>query len=98
MSNPSSAASPFPKDFCWGAAAAAYQIEGAWNVDGKGPSVWDELSHQPGRVLNGHTGDVACDHYHRYAEDVSLMQQMALRGYRLSVSWPRVLPQGKGAV
>ncbi len=90
--------SSFPADFCWGAAAAAYQIEGAWNLDGKGPSVWDHFSHQPGRVYQGHTGDVACDHYHRYREDVALMKDIGLRGYRLSVSWPRVIPQGTGAV
>ena len=89
---------PFPPNFRWGAAAAAYQIEGAWNEDGKGPSVWDNLSHQPGRVYQGHTGDVACDHYHRYREDVGLMKQVGLQAYRLSVSWPRVLPQGTGAV
>jgi beta-glucosidase len=90
--------SVFPQNFCWGAASAAYQIEGAWNEDGKGPSVWDELSHQPGRVYAKHTGDIACDHYHRYAEDIGLMKQVGLQAYRFSVSWPRVLPAGVGAI
>jgi len=89
--------SPFPKDFCWGAAAAAYQIEGAWNADGKGPSVWDDFSHRPGKTYLGHTGDVACDHYHRYKEDVGVMKEIGLKGYRFSVSWPRVIPNGTGA-
>ncbi len=88
----------FPSRFTWGAAAAAYQIEGAWNADGKGPSVWDMLSHQPGRVWEGHTGDVACDHYHRHREDIGLMSGLGLQAYRLSVSWPRVIPAGTGAV
>ncbi|HEY4105583.1 MAG TPA: family 1 glycosylhydrolase, partial [Polyangiaceae bacterium] len=87
---------PFPKDFTWGAAAASYQIEGAANEDGKGPSVWDMFCKTPGKVFRGHTGDVACDHYHRYAEDVALMKEIGLRAYRLSISWPRVLPQGTG--
>jgi beta-glucosidase len=90
--------SPFPKDFCWGAAAAAYQIEGAWNEDGKGLSVWDDFSHRPGKTYLGHTGDVACDHYHRYKEDVAVMKEIGLKGYRFSVSWPRVIPDGTGAV
>jgi len=88
----------FPRNFCWGAASAAYQIEGAWNLDGKGPSVWDELCHQGGRIFGDHTGDVACDHYHRYREDVGLMRDIGLQAYRFSVSWPRVLPSGAGAV
>jgi beta-glucosidase len=87
----------FPKDFVWGTAAASYQIEGAAREDGKGLSVWDMFSKKPGAVWNGHTGDVACDHYHRYAEDVSLMKAMGIQAYRLSVSWPRVLPEGTGA-
>ena len=90
--------SPFPKDFCWGAAAAAYQIEGAWNEDGKGPSVWDDFSHRPGKIYLNHNGDVACDHYHRYREDIGVMKQIGLQGYRFSVSWPRVIPNGTGAV
>jgi beta-glucosidase len=88
----------FPDRFVWGAAAAAYQIEGAVAADGKGPSVWDLYCRRPGVIWHGHTGDVACDHYHRYEEDVALMQAIGLRGYRLSVSWPRVLPAGTGPV
>ncbi len=88
----------FPDRFVWGAAAAAYQIEGAVAADGKGPSVWDLYCRRPGVIWHGHTGDVACDHYHRYEEDVALMQAIGLRGYRLSVSWPRVLPAGTGQV
>ncbi len=88
----------FPNEFIWGAAAAAYQIEGAWNVDGKGPSVWDMLTEQPGRIWNQHTGKVACDHYRRFRDDVRLMKEVGIKAYRLSVAWPRVIPQGKGAV
>lgn len=88
----------FPKDFAWGAATAAYQIEGAWNEDGKGPSIWDQMCHQPGRIRDGQTGDVACDHYHRWREDVSLMRDLGLKAYRFSISWPRVLPEGVGRV
>jgi beta-glucosidase len=85
----------FPENFLWGAAAASYQIEGAAFADGKGASVWDMFVRKPGAVAGGHTGDVACDHYHRYQEDVALMKAMGLKAYRLSVSWPRVLPEGK---
>ena len=88
----------FPPGFIWGAAAAAYQIEGAWDADGKGPSVWDMLCRQKGRVWENHTGDTACDHYHRHREDVSLMAGLGLQAYRLSVSWPRVLPAGAGKI
>lgn len=87
----------FPTDFTWGAAAASYQIEGAAYEDGKGLSVWDMLCRQPGRVWSGHTGEVACDHYHRYEEDITLMRDLGLKAYRLSISWPRVLPEGRGA-
>lgn len=87
----------FSKDFVWGAATAAYQVEGAYLTDGRAPSVWDVFSHTNGKTRDGHTGDVACDHYHRYAEDVALMQAMSLGGYRFSVSWSRVLPGGTGA-
>jgi beta-glucosidase len=88
----------FPDGFLWGAATAAYQIEGAWDEDGKGPSIWDTFSHTPGRVANGDTGDVACDHYHRMPDDVALMRELGLGAYRFSVSWPRVLPDGTGPV
>jgi len=88
----------FPKGFLWGAATAAYQVEGSPLADGAGPSIWHRFSHTPGRMVNGDTGDVACDHYHRYAEDVSLMRDLGLGAYRFSVSWSRVLPEGTGRV
>ena len=88
----------FPAKFLWGAATAAYQIEGAWNEDGKGESIWDRFSHTPGKITNGDTGDVACDHYHRTRQDIALMRQLGLKAYRFSVSWPRVLPSGAGKV
>lgn len=88
----------FPTGFWWGAATSAYQIEGAATADGKGPSVWDVFAHRPGKIRDGSTGDVAADHYHRYADDVALMTSIGLRSYRFSVSWPRVLPTGAGAV
>lgn len=88
----------FPKDFVWGAATASYQIEGAWNEDGKGLSVWDFLCHQKGRVFNNETGDVSCDTYHRYEEDVGLMKELGLKGFRMSLSWPRILPEGTGKI
>ncbi len=80
--------------FVWGAATAAYQVEGAWNEDGKGESIWDRFSHTPGKIKNGDTGDVACDHYHRYREDVALMRRLHLGAYRFSIAWTRILPQG----
>ena len=86
----------FPKDFVWGAAAASYQIEGAAYEDGKGLSVWDTMCRQPGKVWEDNTGDIACDHYHRYQEDARLMGEIGLKAYRLSISWPRVLPEGVG--
>jgi len=88
----------FPAGFVWGAATAAYQIEGAVRADGRGRSIWDTFSHTPGRVLGGDTGDVAVDHYRRYATDVSLMAQLGLTAYRFSIAWPRVQPAGHGAV
>jgi beta-glucosidase len=88
----------FPDGFVWGAATASYQIEGAVNEDGRGPSIWDTFSRAPGRVHAGHTGDVACDHYHRYVEDVALMADLGLASYRFSVAWPRVQPDGTGPV
>ncbi|MEV4544986.1 GH1 family beta-glucosidase [Micromonospora echinaurantiaca] len=88
----------FPENFLWGAATAAYQIEGAARDDGRGPSIWDTFSRTPGKVHQGHTGDVACDHYHRYADDVALMAELGLRAYRFSVAWPRIQPDGAGPV
>ncbi|MEV4539741.1 GH1 family beta-glucosidase [Asanoa sp. NPDC049518] len=87
----------FPKDFVWGSATAAYQIEGAANEDGRGPSIWDTYSHTPGRTLNGDTGDVAADHYHRWQEDLGHIADLGLDAYRFSISWPRVQPGGAGA-
>ena len=88
----------FPSEFLWGAATASYQIEGAWNEDGKGESIWDRFSHTTGKVVNNDTGDVACDHYHRYLDDVALMQRLGLKAYRFSTAWTRVLPAGRGRV
>lgn len=88
----------FPEDFCWGAATSSYQIEGAWNEDGRGESIWDRFSRIPGKVTNGDNGDIACDHYHRFQEDVALMAELGLDAYRFSIAWPRILPEGKGKV
>ena len=88
----------FPTGFTWGFAASSYQVEGAAAEDGRGPSIWDVFCRQPGRVTNGDSGDVACDHYHRWRDDVALMAQLGATGYRFSVSWPRVLPAGTGEV
>ena len=88
----------FPKDFLWGAASAAAQVEGAWNEDGRGESIWDTLVHQGGHVAHGENADVACDHYHRYKEDVAIMKEIGLKSYRFSISWSRVLPEGTGRV
>ncbi len=88
----------FPHRFTWGAATAAYQIEGAHAAGGRQPSVWDMFCRQPGRVFEGHTGDVACDHYNRWREDIALMRELELPAYRFSVAWPRVIPAGAGAV
>ena len=86
----------FPKDFIWGCGASAYQTEGAWNEDGKGESIWDRFAHTPGHMKTGDTGDVACDFYHRFREDVAIMKELGLKSYRFSVSWPRIFPTGKG--
>lgn len=88
----------FRKDFIWGTATASFQIEGAWNEDGKGESVWDRFCHEGGHVLANDTGDVACDHYHRYKDDLKLMADLGVKNYRFSVAWPRILPEGKGEV
>ncbi|WP_457944687.1 GH1 family beta-glucosidase [Caproiciproducens sp. LBM24188] len=86
----------FKKDFIWGAATASYQIEGAYQEDGKGLSVWDTFCRVPGAVFQGQTGDVACDHYHRFREDIALMKKIGIKAYRFSISWPRILPDGTG--
>lgn len=88
----------FPKGFLWGSATASYQIEGAWNEDGRSESIWDRFCRTPGKVLNGDTGDVACDHYHRWKEDIALMRELGHQAYRFSIAWPRVIPNGTGAV
>lgn len=88
----------FPHNFAWGAASSAYQIEGGAEANGKGPSVWDDFCRQPGRIWQGHTGDRACEHYDRFHEDVALMQEIGLKAYRFSISWPRVLPDGTGQI
>jgi beta-glucosidase len=88
----------FPDDFTWGAATAAYQIEGGWDADGKGPSIWDDFAHTKGKIKTGETGDVACDSYHRGDEDLALMRELGLGAYRLSLSWPRILPEGRGRI
>ncbi|MFC8175859.1 GH1 family beta-glucosidase [Streptomyces sp. NPDC057242] len=93
---PLTATRSFPPGFLWGAATAAYQIEGAAAEDGRTPSIWDTFSHTPGKVFEGHTGDVAVDHYHRFREDVALMSELGLNAYRFSVSWSRVQPTGRG--
>jgi len=88
----------FPEGFLWGTATASYQIEGAYDEDGRSPSIWDTFSKTPGKVLNGDTGDVADDHYHRYREDVALLADLGVSAYRFSIAWPRVIPTGTGAV
>ena len=104
VSTPSPARTPFnppaqanfPKGFYWGTATASYQVEGAWKTDGKGESSWDRFAHTPGKIKNGDTGDVACDSYHRWLEDIALMRAMNLNSYRFSISWPRIQPSGSG--
>src|ERR1700761_3338171 len=96
MSN--NAARLFPPDFVWGAATASYQIEGAAHEDGRGESIWDRFCATPGKVRAGESGAVACDFYHRYPEDIALMRELGIGAFRFSIAWPRVLPQGRGAV
>lgn len=88
----------FPENFIWGAATASYQIEGGWNKHGKGESTWDRFSHTPGKILNGDTGDTADDHYRLWKKDIGLMKKIGLHAYRFSISWPRILPAGRGKV
>ena len=92
------AAALFPPNFVWGAATSAYQIEGAARVDGKGESIWDRFVTQPRAIANGDTGEVACDHYHHWAEDIALMGRLGLQAYRFSIAWTRILPLGTGVV
>ncbi|MFD6874691.1 MULTISPECIES: GH1 family beta-glucosidase [unclassified Streptomyces] len=88
----------FPQDFAWGTATSAYQIEGAVKEDGRGPSIWDTFSHTPGKIDNGDTGDEACDHYHHWPQDIALMKQLGTNAYRMSIAWPRIVPDGSGPV
>src|SRR5262249_40875256 len=94
----SNGALSFPEGFSWGAATAAYQIEGAVTADGRGMSIWDTFSRVPGKIRRGDTGDIACDSYHRYREDVALLPSLGLTAYRFSIAWPRIQPAGTGAV
>lgn len=98
MSAQSRSGLSFPSGFLWGAATAAYQIEGATREDGRGESIWDRFSHTPGKTHNGDTGDVAVDHYHRWRDDIQIMRELGLGAYRLSTAWPRILPEGRGQV
>ena len=88
----------FPKNFLWGSATAAYQVEGAWNQDGKGLSIWDVYSKIPGTTFEGTNGDIAANHYNRYKEDVKTMAEMGLKAYRFSIAWTRILPDGTGKI
>lgn len=97
QTRPASGTAPkFPKEFYWGVATSAYQIEGAVNEDGRGPSIWDTYAHTPGKIKNGDNADIASDHYHRYKDDVKLMQGIGAKAYRFSVAWPRIFPTGTG--
>lgn len=86
----------FPLNFVWGTATASYQVEGAWNEDGKGESIWDRFTHTPDHIERNETGDIACDQYHRYPEDIAIMAELGIPAYRFSISWPRIYPDGKG--
>ena len=88
----------FPDAFLWGAATSAYQIEGSPLADGAGPSIWQRFTHSPGLTANGDTGDIACDHYRRWRDDIALMRELGLNAYRFSISWSRILPEGTGRV
>lgn len=96
--DPQNLANRFGPDFTWGVATAAYQIEGATRADGRGPSIWDAFSNMPGRVFEGHNGDIACDHYNRWEEDLDLIKSLGVGAYRFSIAWPRVMPQGRGTI
>ncbi len=98
FAEPEGSGAQFPKDFLWGIATSAFQVEGAWNEDGKGESIWDRFAHSPGKIRGAATADVACDHYHRYRDDLQLVKAMNLRSYRFSISWPRIQPTGTGLV
>ncbi|HEX9013276.1 MAG TPA: family 1 glycosylhydrolase, partial [Anaerolineaceae bacterium] len=88
----------FPQGFLWGTATAAYQVEGAVHEDGRGESIWDVFAHTPGKIRAGDTGDIACDHYHRWKEDIALMKSLGCQAYRFSLAWPRILPDGRGRI
>lgn len=88
----------FPEGFLWGVATASYQIEGSWDKDGEGVSIWDTFSHTQGKIIDGSTGDVACDHYRRWREDIALMKELNVKAYRFSIAWTRIIPQGAGPV
>ncbi|MCX6130775.1 MAG: family 1 glycosylhydrolase, partial [Proteobacteria bacterium] len=88
----------FPKDFIWGAASSSFQIEGGDPADGRGPSIWDDFCLQPGKIKDGTDGQVACDHYHLYKQDVKILAELGAKAYRFSIAWPRILPKGTGAV
>jgi len=98
VSPPEIAAARFPKDFLWGMATSAYQVEGAWNADGKGESIWDRFAHTPGKIRDGSNANVACDQYHRYKEDIAILKRLNMKSYRFSTSWPRIVPEGTGEV
>src|SRR3954470_3685973 len=98
MTDGSSGELEFPEGFLWGSATAAYQVEGAVSEDGRGESIWDRFTHTPGKIEGGATGDVACDHYHRWQSDLAIMSELGLQAYRFSIAWPRVIPAGSGAV
>src|SRR5215469_3471175 len=96
--NPSFDPAALGKDLVWGASTSSYQIEGAVNEGGRGASIWDVFCRAPGKVENAENGDIACDHYHRYPEDVALLRELGLDAYRFSVAWPRIFPNGRGKI
>ncbi|MCK8778980.1 GH1 family beta-glucosidase [Rhizobium sp. NTR19] len=96
--DPKQFATRFPGDFLWGVATASFQVEGATKADGRKPSIWDAFSNMPGRVFQGHNGDVACDHYNRWEEDLDLIKDMGVEAYRFSIAWPRIVPEGTGRI